>query len=202
MKKEDTINEEQKNTVNNESENPDEVTQNEQADNEKQNNHQENNHQENDTTETIEKTPDYKTLYETLNDKYLRLYSEYDNYRKRTAREKSELIKTAGVDVIKSILPVLDDFERAIKANENINDPQTLKEGFTLIHSKLNNIMQAKGLKAMNLLDTEFNADISEAIANLPSEDETKKGKVLDVVENGYYLNDVLIRYAKVVVGA
>lgn len=149
-----------------------------------------------------EQENEYKTKYEELNDKYLRLYSEYDNYRRRTAKEKTELMKTAGADIIKSILPVLDDFERAIKANESINEPETLKEGFVLIHNKLNNIMQAKGLKAMNLIDTEFNADISEAIANLPAEDETKKGKVIDVVENGYYLNDVVIRYAKVVVGA
>jgi molecular chaperone GrpE len=139
--------------------------------------------------------------YAELNDKFLRLFSEFDNFRKRTQREKIEIIKSGGADVMKAILPVIDDFERAVKANEKTEDPQVLKDGFNLIHSKFMQILQAKGLKAMELNGTDFNSDISEAIANIPAPDESQKGKVLDVAEQGYYLNDTIIRYAKVVVG-
>lgn len=139
--------------------------------------------------------------YAELNDKFLRLFSEFDNFRKRTQREKIEIIKSGGSDVMKAILPVIDDFERAVKANEKTDDPQALKDGFNLIHSKFMQILQSKGLKAMELNGTEFNSDISEAIANIPAPDDSQKGKVLDVAEQGYYLNDTIIRYAKVVVG-
>lgn len=139
--------------------------------------------------------------YNELNDKFLRLFSEFDNFRKRTQREKIDLIKSGGSDVMKAILPVVDDFERALKANEKTEDPQVLKDGFNLIHSKFMQILNAKGLKPMELEGTEFNSDLSEAIANIPAPDESQKGKVIDVAEKGYYLNDVIIRYAKVVVG-
>jgi len=139
--------------------------------------------------------------YNELNDKFLRLFSEFDNFRKRTQKEKIDLIKSGGSDVMKAILPVIDDFERAMKANEKADDITQVKEGFNLIHSKFMQSLQARGLKPMDLIGTEFNSDISEAIANIPVTDESQKGKVVEVAEQGYYLNDVIIRYAKVVVG-
>lgn len=139
--------------------------------------------------------------YNELNDKFLRLFSEFDNFRKRTQREKLDIIKAGGSDVMKAILPVIDDFERAKKANETNQDPDSLKSGFDLIHSKFEQILLSKGLKRMDLIGTDFNSDISEAIANIPVTDESQKGKVIDIAEQGYYLNDVIIRFAKVVVG-
>lgn len=139
--------------------------------------------------------------YNELNDKFLRLFSEFDNFRKRTQREKLDIIKSGGSDVMKSILPVIDDFERAAKANENNQDPDSLKSGFNLIHSKFEQILLSKGLKRMDLIGTDFNSDISEAIANVPVTDASQKGKVIDIAEQGYYLNEVIIRFAKVVVG-
>ena len=144
---------------------------------------------------------DFEKMYQDANDKYLRLYSEFDNFRKRTSKERLELIKSAGSDFLISILPVLDDFERAMKANESAEDLQGVKDGFKLIHDKFSRILQHKGLKQMELMGEAFNSDLAEAIANVPVEDESKKGKIIDVVENGYYLNDTVIRYAKVVVG-
>jgi molecular chaperone GrpE len=135
-----------------------------------------------------------------LNDKYLRLYSEFDNFRKRTMKEKSELIKTASEDVLKSVLPVIDDFERAIKANEAITDATPIKEGILLIYNKLKNSTQLKGLTALESIGQDFNADTMEAITHIPATDESQKGKVVDEVEKGYKLGDKVIRYAKVVV--
>lgn len=136
-----------------------------------------------------------------LNDKYLRLYSEFDNYRKRTNKEKLDLISTASAGVLKDMLGVLDDFERAIANNENVDDIAVLKEGFTLIYSKMKSILEAKGLKQMEAKHTEFNADFHEAIANIPAPSDELKGKVIDDVEKGYFLNEKVIRFAKVVVG-
>lgn len=135
-----------------------------------------------------------------LNDKYLRLYSEFDNFRKRTMKEKSELIKTASEDVLKSVLPVIDDFERAIKANETVTDASPIKEGIALIYNKLKNSTQLKGLTAFESIGQDFNADTMEAITHIPATDENQKGKVVDEVEKGYKLGDKVIRYAKVVV--
>lgn len=136
-----------------------------------------------------------------LNDKYLRLYSEFDNYRKRTNKEKLELIATAGAGVLKDMLSVLDDFERAIANNENAEDIQAVKDGFNLIHSKFKSTLEAKGLKQMQAKGEAFDPELHEAIANIPAPAEELKGKVIDDVERGYYLNDKVIRYAKVVVG-
>ncbi|WP_300664728.1 nucleotide exchange factor GrpE [Fluviicola sp.] len=136
-----------------------------------------------------------------LNDKYLRLYSEFDNYRKRTNKEKIELISTASAGVLKEMLSVMDDFERAIANNENSEDLTAVKDGFKLIHHKLRNILEAKGLKQMEAKHQAFNSDLHEAIANVPAPSEDLKGKIIDDVEKGYYLNDKVIRFAKVVVG-
>ena len=153
--------------------------------------------------ESVELNPMEKLQadYNELNDKFLRLFSEFDNFRKRTQREKLDIIKSGGSDVMKSILPVIDDFERAAKANENNQDPDSLKSGFNLIHTKFEQILLTKGLKRMDLIGTDFNSDISEAIANVPVTDASQKGKVIDIAEQGYYLNEVIIRFANVVVG-
>ena len=141
-----------------------------------------------------------KKQLEELNDKYLRLYSEFDNFRKRTIKEKSELIKTAAEDVFKSVLPVIDDFDRAIKANELVEDANPIKEGILLIYNKLKNTTQLKGLSSYDSIGQEFNADTMEAITHIPATDESQKGKVVDEIEKGYKLGEKVIRYAKVVV--
>ncbi|MCZ4409394.1 nucleotide exchange factor GrpE [Cryomorphaceae bacterium 1068] len=139
--------------------------------------------------------------YDTVNDKYLRLYSEFENFRRRTAKEKLDLMKNAGSDFAGDILPVVDDFERAISSNENNDDVEALKEGFKLIHHKLLNLLQNKGLKAMNSINQPFDTEYHEAITNIPAPSEDMKGKVIDVAEKGYFYNDKVLRYAKVVVG-
>lgn len=136
-----------------------------------------------------------------LNDKYLRLFSDFDNYRKRTAKERIELAKTAGEDFFKAVLPVLDDFERGLKAMNEAADVNALKEGVDLIYNKLNSTLIAKGLEPMTSIGNTFDADIHEAITNIPSPSEEMKGKVIDEVERGYTLNGKVIRYAKVIVG-
>jgi len=136
-----------------------------------------------------------------LNDKYLRLYSEYDNYRKRTAKEKIEYMQSAGEDVYKLMLPVLDDFERAIKLNETITEIAPIKEGFGLIYNKLKNSLTQRGLTAIEPVGSVFDADIHEAITNIPAPNKDMKGKVVDVLEKGYSLNGKVIRFAKVIVG-
>jgi molecular chaperone GrpE len=136
-----------------------------------------------------------------LNDKYLRLYSEFDNYRKRTNKEKIDLIATASASVLKDLLSVLDDFDRAIVNNETVEDIDAVKEGFTLIHNKMKSILEAKGLKSMSSKGEPFDPELHEAIANVPAPSDDLKGKVVDDVESGYYLHDKVIRYAKVVVG-
>jgi len=135
-------------------------------------------------------------------DKYLRLYSEFDNFRKRTQKEKLELYKTAGEDVVKAILPVLDDFERATKAMAESDDLQGVKDGVKLIHDKIVNILEGKGLKASDSsIGEKFDVGVHEAITQIPAPTDDHKGKVIDEVEKGYELNGKMIRYAKVVVG-
>jgi len=136
-----------------------------------------------------------------LNDKYLRLYSEFDNYRKRTNKEKIDLIATASAGVLKDLVTVLDDFDRAIANNDKVEDPEALKSGFKLIHNKLKTMLDSKGLKQMHAKGEAFDPELHEAIANIPAPSEKLKGKVIEDVERGYYLNDKVIRYAKVVVG-
>ena len=132
------------------------------------------------------------------NDKYVRLYSEYENYRKRTNTEKAELIINGGKDTIKAILPVVDDMERALQAMTD----ESAKEGVQLIYNKLMNILGQKGLKAIEAKGEKFDENLHEAVTQFPAADESMKGKVVDVVEKGYYLNDKVLRYAKVVVAS
>jgi len=135
------------------------------------------------------------------NDKYLRLFAEFDNFRRRTAKERVELLQTAGKEVIAAMLPVLDDFDRALKAMETATDVIPVKEGIALVQNKLNSILTSKGLKPMNAKGQPFDGDLHEGITSIPAGDELK-GKVVDELEKGYYLNDKVIRFAKVVVGA
>ncbi|WP_228085242.1 nucleotide exchange factor GrpE [Mucilaginibacter sp. JRF] len=135
------------------------------------------------------------------NDKYLRLYAEFDNFRRRTTKERVELLQTAGKEIIVSLLPVLDDFERAFKSMDQATDVVAVKAGIELIHSKLNNILSQKGLKPMEAVGEPFDADLHEAITNIPAPTDELKGKVIDQMEKGYYLGDKVVRFAKVIVG-
>lgn len=132
---------------------------------------------------------------------YLFLMAEFDNFRKRTLKEKSELIKNAAESAFKGLLPIVDDFERAIKASENSDEASSIKEGMELIYKKLKKYMEQNGVKEMDPEDREFDADKHEAISAVPVPDEAMKGKILDTVEKGYTINDKVLRHAKVVVG-
>lgn len=136
-----------------------------------------------------------------LRDKYLRLQAEFDNFRKRTAKEKLELMQTAGKDVIISLLDILDDSERASKQMESATELQAVKDGSQLVFNKLKNSLYAKGLKEMEALHQPFDTDLHDAITEIPAPTPDLEGKVLDVLQKGYYMNDKLIRHAKVVVG-
>jgi molecular chaperone GrpE len=135
-----------------------------------------------------------------LNDKFLRQAAEFENYKRRNAKERIELIQTAGRDVIVDLLDVIDDSDRAQKQMEVTTDPDQIKEGVSLVFSKLKSTLTAKGLKAMDAKGSDFDPDLHEAIAEIEAGEEMK-GKVIDEIQKGYYLNDKIIRYAKVVVG-
>ena len=141
-----------------------------------------------------------KNKYAELNDKYLRLFSEFDNFRKRTAKEKLDLTITASENVIKDILPVLDDFERALQNMEKNHNEADI-QGVTLIFNKLKDTLKKKGLEEIEAIGAEFNTDEHEALTMIPAPEEDKKGKVLDVIQKGYKLNGKVIRFARVVVG-
>jgi molecular chaperone GrpE len=136
-----------------------------------------------------------------MKDKYLRLYAEFDNYRKRTLREREELIKTASESAIKSILSTLDDFERAIKAAKSGADDNSILEGIVLIYDKMFKTLEQQGLKVMESDGQDFNPDLHESLTKVPVPSEDLKGKVIETIEKGYYLREKIIRYAKVVVG-
>ncbi|MDE7346697.1 MAG: nucleotide exchange factor GrpE [Muribaculaceae bacterium] len=131
---------------------------------------------------------------------YLFLAAEFDNYRKRTLKEKAEIIKNGGENVLKGILPIVDDFERGLKAAESDTDPHSVLEGMTLIYNKLVKYLESMGVKEMNSTGEVFNSDIHEAIAQVPAPSEDMKGKVLDTVQKGYMINDKVLRHAKVAV--
>lgn len=134
-------------------------------------------------------------------DKYLRLYADFENFRRRTAKEKIEMIQNASEGLIKDLIPVIDDFERANKSFETVTEIEPLKEGISLIFHKLQKTLASKGLKMMDVKDQNFDADLHECITQFAA-GEDKKGKVIDEVEKGYFLNEKVIRYAKVVVGS
>lgn len=138
---------------------------------------------------------------EEQKDKYIRLFAEFDNFKRRNAKERIELMQTAGKDVIVSLLDVLDDCDRAEKQMQNTDEVKLIKEGIALVFHKLRTNLQGKGLKVMESVATEFDADKHEAITEIPAPTEDLQGKVVDEVQKGYYLNDKIIRFAKVVVG-
>ncbi len=147
-----------------------------------------------------EKFLELQAKYDELNDRYLRLFSEFDNYRKRTVKEKLELIKTASEDIIKLLLPIIDDLDRALESADNEGDQNSTKEGIELILNKLKTVLRQKGVEEIKAMGEEFNTDIHEAVSNQPAESDEDKGKIVDVVQKGYILNGKVLRYAKVVV--
>lgn len=165
------------------------------------------------TSETTEQTEtsqsvdsDIVALQQQLGEtkeKYLRLYSDFENFRRRTAKEKLELTKTAGEKIIVELLSVIDDFDRAKKAYEDAEEPSfdSLKDGFELIMNKFLKVLEQQNVSEMKAIGEEFNPDIHEAIAQIPAPSEDMKGKVIDVIEKGYQIDDKVIRYAKVVTG-
>ncbi|HZY40168.1 MAG TPA: nucleotide exchange factor GrpE [Mucilaginibacter sp.] len=138
----------------------------------------------------------------TANDRYLRLYAEFDNFRRRTVKEREEARKMEGKDLMVALLPVLDDFDRALRSMEGASDVAPVKEGVELIQNKLNNTLTQKGLKPMESIGNPFDPELHEAITNIPAPTEEWKGKVIDEMEKGYFLNDKVVRFAKVIVGA
>jgi molecular chaperone GrpE len=152
--------------------------------------------------ETISEEEKLKAEVATLNDKFVRLYAEFDNFKRRTQKERSDLLKTANKEVIIAILPVLDDFERAEKALANVTDIVAVKEGIAIVHHKLKNILAQKGLSEMESIGQVFDADIHEAITSIPAPTSESKGKVIDQMEKGYLLNEKVVRFAKVIIGA
>jgi molecular chaperone GrpE len=151
---------------------------------------------------TEAKLEEINSKYSELNDKYIRLYSEFDNYRKRTLKEKTALVKTASEDVIVSLLPVLDDLERAITAANEEESESSHLEGLKLIHTKFFGALKQKGLEAIESMGEPFDVDFHEAITNIPAPSEELKGKVVDEIQKGYILNGKVIRFSRVVVGA
>ena len=148
-----------------------------------------------------EKMQELGQKLDEMNDKYLRLFSEFDNFRKRTQKERLELFKTASEDVMVALLPILDDFERALKASEENGADENHKEGIELIYNKFSNTLKQRGLESLDSMGQEFDTDFHEAITNIPAPSPEMKGKVVDVTEKGYKLNEKVIRFAKVVVG-
>lgn len=152
--------------------------------------------------ESVVEAGDLQRQLQLERDKYLRLYSEFENFRRRTTKDRLDWMQTASKDVLVSMLPVVDDFERALKAVENLSESEKKAvEGFDLIHKKMLGIFTKVGLKPMESIGELFDAEIHEAITQFPAPSEDLKGKVIDEVEKGYYLNDKVIRFAKVVVG-
>ncbi|MEO0405351.1 MAG: nucleotide exchange factor GrpE, partial [Bacteroidota bacterium] len=162
---------------------------------------------ENETAETAQEGQEQDPLEKAQSDindwkdKYTRLYAEFDNFRKRTSKERIDLIKNAGKDVLVDLLPLIDDFDRAVKAGEESEDSKGIDEGFMLIQQKFYKALESKGVKPMNSIGEPFDVEFHEAITNIPAPSEDMKGKVVDVIEKGYFLNDQVLRYAKVVVG-
>ncbi len=165
------------------------------------NNSNDTDNQSNDTQEeTISEEEKLKKEIDELKDKFLRLSAEFDNYRKRTLKEKAELILNGGEKTIKSILPVVDDFERALENIEKSNEVESVKEGVSLIYKKLISTLEHNGVKEIEAIDKPLDTDNHEAIAVVPAPQEENKGKIIDCVQKGYKLNDKVIRHSKVVV--
>jgi molecular chaperone GrpE len=153
------------------------------------------------TAEKGKKIEEIEKKLAEMNDKYLRLSAEFDNYRKRTLREKMEMIRTASESVMQNILPIIDDFERAIKSMNSGMEYDATKEGILLIYNKFNDFITQNGIKEIDAIGSDFNTDLHEAVTKVPAQSDEMKGKIIDVIQKGYLLNDKVIRFAKVVVG-
>ncbi len=151
--------------------------------------------------EPIDELAGMTKKYTEMNDKYLRLSAEFDNYRKRTLKERMELIKSAGEDILINILPVKDNFERALVSLETAKDPKAIKEGIELIYTNLVDFLSQRGIKEIEAKEKEFDTDLHEAVTKIPAPSKKLKGKNIDVIEKGYLLHEKVIRFAKVVVG-
>ncbi len=151
--------------------------------------------------EPINELEEVKTQLAEQKEKYLRLFADFDNYKKRTAKERLELLNTAGKDIVLSVIPVIDDFERAIAVADDAQEVESVKEGMILIKNKMFSVLQQRGLKQMESKGEVFDTEKHEAITEIPAPNEEMKGKIIDEVEKGYTMNDKIIRYAKVVVG-
>lgn len=157
------------------------------------------------TEQPVQETPDPQETYQAqlkdIQDKYIRLMAEFDNFRKRSMKERTDLIKSAGEDILVNVLPIMDDFERGLTAMETSQDVESVKQGVLLIYNKFKDFLTQRGVKAIEAAKQDFNVDLHEAITKIPVPEEEMKGKVVDVVQKGYCLNDKVIRYAKVVIG-
>lgn len=155
-------------------------------------------------TEPVELESEIEALQKELTasqDKYLRLAAEFDNYRKRTLREKTELIQTAGESLLKDMLPLVDDFERGLDVIDKSDDMKAVQEGIELIYNKLKDFLASKGVKEIKAMNEPFDADWHDAVTNIPAPSPSMKGKIVDVIQKGYVLHDKVMRYPKVVVG-
>jgi molecular chaperone GrpE len=188
---EKTQNEQEETLVNNEAENVAENTAEEAA----------NTSANTQAEQTPSKEEQLDAQLKEMQDKYMRLMAEFDNFRKRSVKERSELIKTAGEDILVNILPVMDDFERGLAAMETAQDTESLKQGVMLIYNKFKDFLGQRGIKAIEADKQPFDVDVHEALTKIPAPSDDLKGKVVDVIQKGYYLNEKVIRYAKVVVG-
>lgn len=150
---------------------------------------------------SAEKIEELEQTIAQKNDQLLRLQAEFDNFRKRTLKEKMELIKTAGEGIMLNILPVIDDFERALKSMDEAKDSEAVKEGLFLIHKRFIDFVKQNGVKEIEATGLEFDTDLHEAITKIPAPTDEQKGKIVDVIQKGYLLNDKVIRFAKVVIG-
>jgi len=151
--------------------------------------------------ELEEKEKSSEEIIQELQDKYIRLSADFDNYRKRNLKEKMDLIKLAGEDILLKLLPVLDDFDRALQTMNEATDCEAMKEGVDLIHNKFKEFLSSNGIKEISAMNEEFNTDLHEAVTKVPAPSKKMKGKIVDVIEKGYFLHDKVIRYSKVVIG-
>jgi len=181
-----------------ENETPDLTDQQEESSHDKKETKKDKAHKKNKTEEQLEKA---ETDLLELKDKHIRLQAEFDNYRKRTLKERMELLKNASESLLISILPVIDDFDRAVQMMDTAEDESHIKDGVKLIYSKFQEFLKQNGVKEIEAKEQDFNTDLHEAITKIPAPSEELKGKIVDVVQKGYYLNDKVIRFSKVVIG-
>jgi len=149
----------------------------------------------------LSKAEEFEQKYNNVNDKYLRLTAEFDNFRKRSLKEKMELIKSAGEDILLNILPVMDNFERAMQSIGDESKDNAVKEGIEIIYNNFKEFLSQRGVKEIEAIGSDFDTDLHEAITKIPAPEDSQKGKVIDVIEKGYELHGKVIRFAKVVIG-